>query len=177
MDGIIKYNDQFSIFLREYNLSEDFDFNIYIPKRLKELINSSIIDSQYGITLKNLNNLPNLNDESWESESIKEDFYNHFHIDFYVKSTDNRNLFMVGVKTLQLLSLKFLGENHKGIRFTYSFQTPELAEKQARQNGFHQENDEYYFSDRLSFYRIRQNEILMADLSEFHFEAIMTIDI
>lgn len=176
MDEIkIKYNDQFGTFLKEYDLSEDFNYHIYIPKRLKEIIDSPVISSEYGITLQKLN--PYEINESCEKTSIEEDFENHFHIDLYVKSNDNKRLFMLGVKTLHLLSRKFIAENYKGVRFKYSFQTPELAEKQSRLNGLHEENDEYYISDRLSFYRIRQNEILLENLNEFSFEAVLIIDI
>ncbi len=177
MDEIqIKYNDQFRDFLKEFNLSEDFDFSVDVPKELQKLIDSSIINSEHGITLEKLNNLHEIT-ESWETVSIIEDFENHFHIDSYTETNENKTIFALGIKTLQLLSLRFIKENFKEIRFTYSFQTPELAEKQSKLKGFHEKDDEYYISDRLSFHRRRQNETLMDDLTEYHFEAVMTIDI
>ncbi len=172
----IKYNDQFRDFLKEFDISEDLNFYVDVPKELQKLIDSSIIDSELGITLKKLNNLHEIT-ESWETVSIIEDFENHFHIDSYTETNENKTIFMLGIKTLQLLSLKFKKENFIEIRFTYSFQTPELAEKQSRLNGFHEEDDKYYISDKLSFHRRRLNETLMDDLTEFHFEAVMTIDI
>ena len=57
----IKYNDQFRDFLKEFDLSEDFDFYVDVPKELQKLIDSSIIDSEHGITLEKLNNLHETN--------------------------------------------------------------------------------------------------------------------
>lgn len=175
-DVQIKYNEQFRTLLKELNLPQNLDFHIDVPKKLQELIDCSIMDTDHGLTLKKLNNLHEIR-ESWETVSIIEDYENHIHIDSYTESNENKTIFMLGIKTLQLLSLKFIKENFTDVRFTYSFQTPELAEKQSRLNGFHEKDDLYYISDRLSFHRKRQNETLLDDLTEFQFEAVMTIDI
>lgn len=174
----IKHNDQFRKFLNEFNLSENFDFQISIPSELQKLIDSPILASDYGITLEELNTIRNM-EESRDAGSIAEDFENHFHIDSYIKTNGNKTSFMLGVRTLILLAKRFQKENFEDIRFTYSFQTPELCEKQARQFGLHEEGDTYYLSDRLCFHRRLhdQDEVLMDDLNEYDFEAVMTIDI
>ena len=85
---------------------------------------------------------------------------------------------MLGVKTLTLLADKFQKEQINGIRFWYSFQTPELGRLWAKQNNLDEEDDEHFISDRLSFYKLRDGEyVISTNENENKFWAILTIDI
>ncbi|MBK7390021.1 MAG: hypothetical protein IPI23_13410 [Bacteroidetes bacterium] len=85
---------------------------------------------------------------------------------------------MLGVKTLSLLADKFQKENISGIRFWYSFQTPELGRLWAKENNLDKEGDEHIIGDRLSFYKLRDGENLIStNENENKFWAILTIDI
>jgi len=170
------YNEQFGKYLNEFSLPEDLDFQLVIPEELQEIIDSSIIETDLGITLDSLNKLRAIT-ESWESVSIMEDFENHFHIDDYFATNEYRMNFMLGVKVLNLLALKFRKAHYSGIRFMYSYQTPKQAEEQSKHNGYHEEGDIYYINDRLSFHRRRAHEPLFDDLDGFPLEAILRIDI
>ncbi len=94
--------------------------------------------------------------KEWENQSIIEDNENHFHVVHYIKPPDNKKSFMLGVKMLTLLAEKFERANLKELRFTFSFQTPELGQKFADANNI--EDNEHFISDRLSFHTIRQSE-------------------
>ena len=79
---------------------------------------------------------------------------------------------------MTLLADKFQKANINGIRFWYSFQTPELGRLWAKQNNLDEEDDEYFVSDRLSFYKLREGEnIISTNENENQFWAILTIDI
>lgn len=72
---------------------------------------------------------------------------------------------MIGIKTLLMLAQKFEKEKISGIRFWYNFQTPEFGKEWAIANNLHRSDDEEYFiSDRLSFYTRREREVIV-DLS------------
>ena len=85
---------------------------------------------------------------------------------------------MLGIKTLTLLADKFQRESIKGIRFWYSFQTPEQGQLWAKHNNLDLDNHEYLTSDRLSFYKLRDGENIITDFENINsFWAIMIIDI
>ncbi|MBK6399657.1 MAG: hypothetical protein IPP27_12920 [Bacteroidetes bacterium] len=85
---------------------------------------------------------------------------------------------MIAVKTLTLLADKFQKDNIEGIRFFLSFQTPELGEFQDRENKFHEDGDQYFISERLSFHTRRENEEVIS-ITQFMttYSAILIIDI
>jgi len=79
-----------------------------------------------------------------------------------------------------LLAEKFEQQQISGVRFYYLFQTPELCQKWASEHKLHENGDEYYIGDRLSFHRLRQNESndpLPADFMDSPYEAHLVIDI
>lgn len=65
---------------------------------------------------------------------------------------------MLGIKTLFLLANKFQEKKIAGVRFWYHFLTPELSKESDQVQGQYTEDDEYYISDRLSFYKRREGE-------------------
>ena len=82
------------------------------------------------------------------------------------------------LKTLYLLADKFQREKLTGIRFWYSFQTPELGRKWAKRNNLDEVGDDYLISDRLSFYTLREGENVMSiNDTENEFGAILVIDL
>jgi len=87
-----------------------------------------------------------------------EDNENHFHVDAYIEPADIKKAFMPGTKTSVSVANKFHLENITGIRFWYSYQTPELGQLWAKNNDLDEENDEYNVSNRISFYIIRKRE-------------------
>ena len=171
------YNEIFKQLLTEYNLPDDFSFHIKLPTDIQEILDDQIIISELGVTLKSFNKLYRASQE-WENQSIIEDNENHFHVDWYIDPADNRMAFMLGVKMLTLLANKFQKERIKGIRFWYSFQTPELGRLWSRENNLEVENDEHFISDRLSFYKLRDGEnVISTNENENKFWAILIIDI
>jgi hypothetical protein len=165
----------FKQLLAEYDLSESFSFSIDIPNEVRDILSDTIIQTELGITLNKFGVIHKAN-KTWENQSIIEDDTNHFHVDWYVKPVDNRKSFMLGIKTLQLLADKFQKENISCIRFWYSFQPPELAEKMAKHN--HIEDSEHLLSDRLSFYTRRNSEeVITLTNNETSFSALLIIDI
>jgi hypothetical protein len=148
------YNEIFKQLLTEYSLPEDFSFSVELPAEVQSIL------------------------EDWENQSIIEDSENHFHVDWYIEPADNKKAFMLGIKTLTLLADKFQKEEIKGIRFWYSFQTPELGRLWAKQNNLEEDDDEHFISDRLSFYKLRAGEnVFSTNENENKFWAILTIDI
>ncbi len=117
------YNEIFKQLLTEYNLPDDFLFSIDLPTEVQTILNDKIIVTDLGITLKSFDRLYKATKE-WENQSIIEDNENHFHVDWYFDTADNKKAFMLGIKTLTLLADKFQKEKYNGIRFWYSFQTP-----------------------------------------------------
>jgi hypothetical protein len=166
-----EYNETFKKFLTEYNLSDDFSFTVDLPTEVQNLLDDKILVTDLGITLKSINKL-----HKGENQSIIEDSENHFHVDWYVEPPDNRKAFMLGVKTLKLLADKFEKKNIKGVRFWLSFQTPELGQKEAKENNLHEEGDEYFISDRLSFYTKQEVEEIVT-IDKYKECAILIIDI
>ena len=86
---------------------------------------------------------------------------------------------MLGIKTLILLAQKFEKQKISGIRLWYNFQTPELGKEWAISNNLHRSDDEEYFiSDRLSFYTRREGEdIVDAVTTNDPYNATLIIDI
>src|SRR5689334_10577110 len=123
------YNEIFKQLLAEYNLPDDFSFSVDLPTEVQNRLDDPILITENGVTLKSFNRL-----YKGENKSIIEDNENHFHVDWFVELADNKNAFMLGVKTLTLLAEKFQKEKVNGIRFWYSFHTPELGQLWAKQN-------------------------------------------
>jgi hypothetical protein len=173
----IAYNEIFRQLLTEYNLPDDFSFSVDLPTEVQNILDDQIIITDLGITLKSFNRLYKAT-QDYENQSIIEDNENHFHVDWYIEPVDNKSTFKLGVKTLTLLACKFQKEKIKGIRFWYSFQTPELGRLWSKQNNLDEENDEHLISDRLSFYKLRDGEnIVSTNENENQFCATLTIDI
>ncbi len=171
------YNEIFKQLLTEYNLPNDFSFSVDLPTEVQNILDDQILLTEFGVTLKSFNRLYKAT-QDWENQSIIEDTENHFHVDWHIESVDNRRAFMLGVKTLTLLANKFRNEKIKGIRFWYSFQTPELGRLWAKQNNIEEEDDEYFISDRLSFYKLRDGDnVISTNETENKFWAKLTIDI
>ena len=172
----IQSNSLFQEMMKGYKLPDNFSFGVKLPEEIKGILNDQILINDLGITLKKFKNLKPAPDKS-ENKSIVEDSQNHFHVDWYIKNPTNKKVFMLGVKTLYLLAEKFENNNVKGIRFWYSFQTPELGKLfdkslKIEDDGMH------YISDRLSFYTRRKGEEIVS-INKFKksFWAILIIDI
>jgi len=171
------YNEIFKQLLIEYNLTDDFSFSMELPKEVQEIVDDEILITELGVTQKSFDRLHKVS-QDWENKSIIEDNENHFHVDWHIEPVDNKKVFMLGVKTLTLLAERFQKEKIKGIRFWYSFQTPELGQLWEKQNNLDEDNDEHFLSDRLSFYKLRDGEnIISTNEYEDKFWAILTIDI
>ncbi|WP_114779523.1 hypothetical protein [Botryobacter ruber] len=174
---IVNFNDTFKKLLREFNLPDDLSFSVEIPKEVQEILEDEIVETDLGITLKSFNKLYKATG-NWENQSIIEDNENHFHVDWCIDPPNDKNAFMLGVKTLILLALKFKNEKLSGLRFWYSFQTPELGNLWAKDNDFDEQEDEHLISDRLSFYKMRKGEeVIEVNIYENLFWAVLTIDI
>lgn len=171
------YNDTFKKLLEEYGLPENLVFSIEIPAEVQEILDDKIIESEFGIALESNNELYQAT-ESWDNQSLVEDRENHFHVDWYIEPIENRKAFMLGVRTLSLLATKFQECNLENIRFVFSFQTPEMGKEWSMEMNHHQEGDNYYVSDRLSFHKRRHGEevISIGENDNSHW-AILVIDI
>lgn len=172
----ITYNERFKQFLTEYNLPEDLSFSVDFPIEIQNLLADKIVITDFGVTLQSFDRLYRVT-QDWENQSIIEDNENHFHVDWYREPADNKKAFMLGVQTLISLAEKFQKEKVNGIRFWYSFQTPELGQLWAEQNNCDEEDGKHFISDRLSFYTVRNGEnIVSTHTIENKFWAILTID-
>ena len=166
------YNDIFKQLLTEYNIPVDFSFNVNIPTEIQNILDSQILTTEFGITLKTFNKLRK-STETWETKSIIEDEENHFHVEWYIEPSDNKEAFKLGVKTLVLLAEKFQKEKINDMRFWFSFQTPELGIKSTNRP-----DEEHFISDRLSFYKRRENEeVVNLEIHDESFCAMLIIDI
>ncbi|MCD4792359.1 MAG: hypothetical protein K8R54_03935 [Bacteroidales bacterium] len=173
----ITFNKLFRQFLTEYNLPDDFSFSVDLPAEVQNVLAGQILITEYGVRLKSLNMLHETKPD-YENQSMFEDNENHFHVASYIKPADNKKSFMLGIKTLNLLAKKFQPERLNGIRFWYSFQTPELGKLWTKQVKLDKEGDEYFISDRLSFYKRRIGEdIISIEENEDKLWAILIIDI
>ena len=170
-------NDIFDQLLEEYKLPKDLSFSVDLPKEIQDILNDEIQITELGIALKSNNHLRRPTEE-WENKSTIEDFENHFHVDWYAETRTSIEAFKLGIKTLTLLAQKFYAQEVKGMRFIYSFQTPELGEIFSKANNLHQDDDSYFISDRLSFHKKRKGEeVMLTAINDFKFEAILIIDI
>ena len=172
-----EFNDTFKQLLTEYNLPNDLSFSVDLPTEVQAIFSDQILTTELGITLKSFNGLYKAS-ETWENQSYIEDNENHFHVDRYIDQPDNKKAFMLAVKTLTLLADKFQKDNIKGVRFSLSFQTPELGLQMDKENNLHEDGDEYYINDRLSFHTRREGEdVITINPYEKSFYAILIIDI
>jgi hypothetical protein len=173
----INFNQTFHKLLAEFELPSSFDFHIEIPTEIQAILEDEILNASHGITLSTFGKLFKASTSS-ENQSIIEDQTNHFHVDWHIESGDSKKEFMLGIKTLILLAEKFQIENIKGIRFWYTYQTPELAKLEEKSFNHSTGDDEYFSSDRLSFYRLREGEnVISIQEMEHDFCSIMMIDI
>jgi hypothetical protein len=173
----IDCNDKFQQLLAEYNLPADLSFYVDIPTEVQNILNDSILISDLGITLKSFDGLYKAT-RAWENQSIIEDNENHFHVDNYVVPPDNKKAFMLGVKTLVLLAERFEKEGIHGVRFAFSFQTPELGQQWEKQKKLSEDADDHFISDRLSYFIRREaEEIAVLKKDEEQFWALLTIDV
>ena len=173
----IEYNNIFRNYLTEYDLPPDLSFSVEIPEEVRKMLSNDILVGPLGVALSSSGKLYKAR-HALEDQSIIEDAENHFHVDWYIDPPDNRKAFKLAVKTLLLLAEKFRKEGIKGIRFWLSFQTPELGLQWAKQNNLHSDGDEYYISDRLSFYTRRHNEdIITISQNDNTLSAILIVDI
>jgi hypothetical protein len=148
-----------------------------LPFEVQEILTDQIVINDLGVTLKSFGRLYKAS-QDWENQSIIEDSQNHFHVDWHIEPADIKKAFMLGVKTLALLAEKFETEKVNGIRFWFSFQTPELGRQWATQNNLDDKDEEHFISDRLSFYKLREGEnIISSNKNENKFWAILTIDV
>jgi hypothetical protein len=174
---ITKYNNTFRHFLMEYHLPEDLSFSVDFPQEIKDILKDQILINNRGITLSSTGELGELS-KQFQNYSELEDFENHFHVDQLINPPDNRDVFMLGVKALISLADKFHNQKVKGVRFWYSFQTPELGELWAKDRKLHEDSDEYLLYDRLSFYKRRRGENITGfRKNEKSYWARMVIDI
>ena len=155
--------------LKEYNLPNELSFEMEIPNEVQKIIDSSVLMNEkedHSLT------------KASENQSIIEDEHNHFHVDWFVSPTDTKSAFMLGIKTLFLLANKFQEQKIAGIRFWYHFLTPELSKESDRAQGHYTEGDEYYISDRLSFYKRREGEeVITINEAEDSYNSLLIIDI
>lgn len=169
------FNKTFTSCLKEYDLPEDLSFSCNLPSQVQEIVGSDILCTRLGITLRALNTL-RAPSAAGETQSTVEYDENHFHADWLCN--DERKAFKLGVYTILLLAQKFRLNNITGVRFCYSFQSPALAIKMATDLHLHEDGDEYYISDRLSFYSIREGEEVVApELFDSDYFANLYIDV
>lgn len=171
----MKFNDIFHQLIKEYNLPADLSFPYEIPPAVQKIIEGEILQTELGITLSSLGPLRAAK-EPWETRAIIEDNENHFHVDVYAH--DEASAFKLGIKILLLLAEKCTMQKIQGVRLWYSFQTAALGLKQSIDLHFHQDGDEYFISDCLSFHsRLGTEEIISSDLFDTPYFAILIVDI
>lgn len=173
---IINNNKTYQHLLAEFNLPDDFSFPLELPEELNTLLNAAIVQTDRGYTLAPFET----NDKAaltGAAPAVIEDDANHFHVDWYIEPPDSRQAFMLGVKTIHLLAQKFAAAGIAGMRFVFSFQTPELGEAQALAAGMHEADDLYFISDRLSFYKPDGSAIFPQPEAYDPYEAVLWIEI
>ena len=103
----ISHNSTFENLLREYDLPQDFAFEIAIPANVQKILDGQILVTELGVTLNLTSKGLYKATEPWNNQSYVEDSENHFHVDWCVEPEDIKKAFMLGVKTLILLAQKF----------------------------------------------------------------------
>ncbi len=172
---IIEFNETFASFLDEFEVPENFVFSVDIPTEVQKILDDEIIVSDLGISLKSFKPLYKVTKNS-ENTSIIEDKTNCFHVDSHISPANNKKAFLLGLKTLLLLADKFEKQDITGVRFWYSFQTPELGRQFFKSIGLGDEDQP--ISDRLSFHTMREGEeIVEINNGEKSFWGILMIDI
>jgi hypothetical protein len=172
----IVYNSTFKILLDNYNLPSDLNFDIDIPLPIRQLYSDKIIKNDFGISLADLWTPTATDDQEWQS--FQEDNENHFHVDSYADVKTAKNVFQIGVKTLFEIARTMQKANIENIQFTYSFQSPEMGRAEAIENNIHDDGDEYFISDRLSFHLNRHGQnVVSEELFQHEHSAFLKIDI
>jgi hypothetical protein len=173
---VFKNNRTFRELLALYNLPDDFSFPLELPEELKTLLDAPIVQTDRGLTLAPFETNDNTA-LTGADPAVIEDDANHFHVDWYIDPPDSRQAFMLGVKTIHLLAQKFAAAGIAGMRFVFSFQTPEQGEAQALAAGIHEAGDVYFISDRLSFYKNKDNNIFLPPDAFDPYAAVLWIEL
>jgi hypothetical protein len=170
----IKFNSTFKTLIDKYNLPIDLSFQVDLPTEVQQKLSDEIIINEFGLGLES-NWEPYLYGKA-DEQSFHEDDENHFHVDWYIDNITDKKAFELGVKTLVELARRFQNENINNVQLTYSFQTPEMGQMQAKENNI--DDDEHLISDRLSFHTKRPGQIVVHNslFNNKHF-AFLTIDL
>lgn len=173
----IVYNKTFKQFLTEFNISENLDIDIVLPKDVNEIINQEIVLDNDTIYFKT--SLKTISDDYTDIYCCyDEKSHNHFHVDWFVKPMNTRDCFKLWVKTILLLAEKMESLWFSWIVLTYSFHSAELQKMHDESMWFNAEWEKYYIWDELSFYKNRWNDnIMFYDNFETKYWALMTINI
>lgn len=171
----IKTNGAFEILKQEFLISKLSEINVNLPVEVQEILNEPIAENEFGVSLnfwiERLHEPP-----EWENSSIVEDNANHFHVDAFAIPKTEETAFKLGIKTIFLLSEKFIDEGWKNMVFSYSFHTKAMAEVFDLENNL-ELSQKYKYGDRLSFHRLRDGETIFGDLNEFKGNAMLIIEI
>jgi len=168
---VINYNKTFLNLIKGYGIPEDLLFEVEIPEDILKRLNDNISITAKGICLASYDNLYLSKDS--EYQAFIEDQENHFHINEF---DDDKHALLIGIKTMLLFAKRFEHEQIRQVRFWLSFQNKEMGKAHAKANGLHEKGDNYYVSDRLSFYRTIEIKTI-PEMFEDSFTAILIIDI
>ena len=158
----LKFNSTFKNLLDKFNLPTDLNFQIDLPYDIRQ----QLADTKLNVTTADDGNL-----------SFQEDLDNHFHVDQSIDNITDKQAFELGVKTLIELSKHFKKDKVSNVQLTYSFQTPEMGQIQAKENNI-DDDDDHLISDRLSFHIKRPGQIVVdKDLFNSKHFAFLTIDL
>ena len=171
----LQYNALFQQLLTKYNLPANLEYNVSLPESLQAIVDAEILSTKEGITLSIFNPIPS-QQEAWETQAVREDFANHFHV--ADEAIGEHISFMQGIYVLKTLANRFEKEDYKDIRFWYMFQPVEKAVEWSKKHGLHGTKDTLYINDRLSFYtRQSTDTVLTGDWMNSLWEAILVIDV
>lgn len=169
-------NHIFDKLLLEYGLSQKLDFQARLPKEIQKIIEDKIVHNEFGVGLKSL--FEPTKAPKWYEQSYYEDDNNHFHVDWYISSCNDKDVLILAVVTLRELASRFENAGISWVRFWLSFQTCKMSEKFAKDHWLHETWDEYYSSDRLSFFTKREwEEVVSSNFENSQSSAIFIIDI
>jgi hypothetical protein len=174
----IEYNIEFKELCASFNIPLNFQFDLEFPEEVKLILQDEIIENRYGVRLSKNGSAHPPDGYQDLNKSQAEDSNNHFHVDLYQQGVGNEGIFRLGIKTILELAQKFKNRGFEGIRFVYSFQSADIRKKWNQKHGFDERDDELFISDRLSFYKIRPEEIVHEfDADKRKFEAVLQLEI